>query len=179
MSIVRRVIAVGIVAAGAYALWLFCVLPYRCNLIKKVRTGATESAYDNLGSPDGRIAARRNVDALLHCMRPACRDVSLDMLTAANYRILGQYETAADLYRHALLLDQRPEIYLNLGATELAAGDRDSARRHMLRAALFNVYMVSHIEDGLLRQEIVKKLIELRPENADFIRYADSLSAPM
>ena len=56
---------------------------------------------------------------------------------------------------------------------------RDHCEHHIFALALFNVYMVSHIEDGLLRQEIVKKLIELRPENADFIRYADSLSAPL
>ena len=179
MSILRRLVAVGIIAAGAYALYAFCILPYRCNLIKKVREEATETAFNRLGSTDRRIAARRNIDALLECMRPACHDITLDMLMAANYRLLGQYGNAIGSYRHALLLDRRPEVLLNLGSTELAAGDRDSTRQHMLQAALFNVYMVAHIEDGLIRQEIVKQLIELRPENAGFIHEADAMSAPL
>lgn len=179
MNMLRRLIAVGVVAAGIYALYAFCALPYRCNLVEKSRNSATESAFRRAGSTEARILARENIDALLHCVEPGCHDVSLDMLLAANYRLLGQYQTAIASYQHALLLDQRPEIYMNLGSTEIAAGDRESARQHMLQAALFNVYMVAHIQDGVMRQEIVKKLIELRPENAEFIREADAMSAPL
>ena len=178
VSLARRALALAVVAIGAYALYVFCVVPWRCNLLKKVRSQRTEMAFNKIGSPDGRIAARENVDALLACVRPECRDISLDMLLAANYRLLGQEEQAIRFYQHALLLDRRPEVFLNLGMTEIAAGNRAAARAHLLQASLFNVYMVASIEDGAMRQEIVKQLLDIRPENADFIRYADSLSAP-
>lgn len=177
MSIARRIAALAIVAAGVYALDVFCVLPWRCNLVRKARAQATDAAYNAVGSPEARIAARRNLDAVLPCTSATCRDIAVDMLAAANYRLLGQNDTAVQFYEHALRLDRRPEILMNLGVTELAAGDRAAARRHLLQASLFNVYMVAQIEDGVMRQEVVKELIALRPENADFIRYADSLTA--
>jgi tetratricopeptide (TPR) repeat protein len=177
MTTVRRVVAVAVVIAACWAFYLFCVLPYRCNVVKKAQLRSTAFAFDQATTLESRIAARQNVDAFLPCMTAICRDTSLDMLAAANYRILGQPETAIDLYHDALRRDQRPEIYLNLAMTELAIGQRNAARDHMLRAALFNVGILASVEDGLLRDETAKKLIELHPEKAEFIRYFQNFGA--
>ena len=177
MIVLRRLIALCVVAAGAGAIYFFCVMPYQCNRIKKTALLSTQRAYTIAGTRESVIAARQTADALLPCFRPACHDVSLDMLMAANARILGRNEEAVHLYEHALQLDRRPEIYVNLGAAELAIGRRAAARDHMLRAVLFNAYMIQNIEDGVLRQEILKRAIELRPENEDFIRYAHNLGS--
>ena len=177
MSIVRRVAALLVVAAGAYAFYEFCVLPWRCNAIRKSGAARTQYAFEHAATPEGRIRARNNVDLLLSCIRPSCRDVSLDMLIAANYRILGQEQEAISYYRDALRLDRRPEIYLNLAATEIAAGNRDAAREDLVRATLFNPWMITEIDDGLLRQEVVQRLIALRPENAAYIRELNNIPA--
>jgi hypothetical protein len=119
--------------------------------------------------------ARRNLDVLEPCMRVTCRDVSLDMIAAANLRLLGRDSDAIAMYRHALSLDRRPEIYLNLASSELVLGNRSAARDDTMRATMFNPWLIAQIDDGLLRRDVVAKMIELRPENAEFIRYVDSL----
>lgn len=177
MSLVRAAVGIAVAIAAACALYFFCVLPYRCNVVKKARLRSTEYAFDQGGTTAGRIAARRNLDALLPCMTSICNDVSLDMLAAANYRILGQPEAAIQLYRDALRRDRRPEIYVNLAMTELAVGDRNAARDHALRAVLFNTGMLASLDDGLLRAETAKKLIELYPAKAEYIRYFQNFGA--
>ena len=102
MTMVRRLVAVAVVAAGAYAFHVFCVLPYRCNRIKNARILPTENAYARIGTPEGSLQARRNLAALQECMVPTCRDVSLCMIVAANYRVLGRHDDAISLYREAL-----------------------------------------------------------------------------
>jgi tetratricopeptide (TPR) repeat protein len=178
MTIFRRLTAVAVLAASAYAFHLFCVLPYRCNRIKNFQILPTEKAYAQIGTPEGSLQARRNLTALMVCMRPTCRDVSLDMIVAANNRVLGRYDEAIRLYRHALLLGRRPELYSNLAAAEAAAGDRAAAREDFLRAALFSPWSVQSIDDGKLRQEVVQQLLTLRPENAAYIRYVDTVQLP-
>jgi len=175
MSIARRIVAVIVVVAGAYAFYVFCVLPYRCNQIKKKQLLSTEYAFERAATPEGRIRARENLAMLLPCARASCRDVSLDMLIAANYRVLGQPQEAIRYYRDALRRDRRPEIYVNLATTEIAAGDRNAAREDFVQASLFSPWTISRIEDGLLRQEVVKRMIALRPESAEYIRYIDTI----
>jgi tetratricopeptide (TPR) repeat protein len=178
MTAVRRLTAIAIVAACAYAFYVFCVLPYRCNRIKNAHILPTEYAYAHAGTPEGSLRAQRNLEELRECMRPTCRDVSLDMIAAANDRVLGRYDEAVRLYRDALRLDRRPEIYVNLAAAEAAAGDRGSAREDLLRAILFSPWAIRSIEDGQMRQEAVQQLIALRPENEAYIRYIDTVQIP-
>ncbi len=178
MTAVRRLTAIAVVAAGAYAFYFFCVLPYRCNRIKNAHILSTESAYANIGTPEGSLQARRNLAALLECMRPTCRDVSLDMIAAANDRVLGRQDEAIRLYRDALRRDRRPEIYVNLAAAEAAAGDRGAAREDLLRASLFSPWAIKSVEDGQLREEVIRRLIALRPENEAYIRFVDTVQLP-
>jgi tetratricopeptide (TPR) repeat protein len=174
----RRLIALVMVAAGVYAFHVFCFLPYRCNRIKNAYILPTEDAYNHMGTPEGSLTAQRNLGVLLQCMRPFCRDVSLEMIAAANYRVLGRYDESIRLYREALQLDRRPELYANLASAEAAAGDRVAARKDLLQAGLFSPWSITSVEDGQLRQEVVQQLIALRPENADYIRYVDTVQVP-
>ena len=178
MTAARRLIAVAVVAAGVYAFYAVCFLPYRCNRIKIAYIRPTEDAYDRIGTPEGGLKAQRNLRVLLQCMKPFCRDVSLDMIAAANYRVLGRFDDSIRLYRDALLLDRRPELFANLASAEVAAGDRESARKDLLQAGLFSPWAVRSMEDGQLRQDVVRQLIALRPENENYIRYVDTVQRP-
>jgi tetratricopeptide (TPR) repeat protein len=178
LTAIRRLIALAVVVAGGYAFYIFCVLPYRCNRIKNAYIRSTELAYDHMGTPEGSLQAQRNLAALSACMRFTCRDVSLDMIAAANYRVLGRNDESVSQYRDALRLDRRPELFVNLAAAENANGDRVAALNDSLRAGLFSPWTVRSIEDGQLRQEVVRQLIALRPENADYIRYVDTVQLP-
>lgn len=178
MTAARRLIAVAVVAAGVYAFYAVCFLPYRCNRIKNAYIRPTEDAYDRMGTPEGSLRAQRNLSVLLQCMKPFCRGVSLDMIAAANYRVLGRFDDSIRLYRDALLLDRRPELFANLAATEAAAGYREAARNDLLQAGLFSPWAIRSIEDGQLRQDVIQQLIALRPENADYIRYVNTVQLP-
>jgi tetratricopeptide (TPR) repeat protein len=174
VTALRYAIAAAAIALGAWALHAFCVLPYRCNVLSQSMLPPTTLAFRNAETVKGRILARSNLDTLAACFGAACRDVSIDMLAAANYRSVADYEAAIRTYGDALRRDERPEIYLNLAAAEVAAGRRDAAREHLFRAAQFNPYTISQIEDGALRHEVVERMLALRPENADFIRITDT-----
>lgn len=170
MTAARRLIALAVFATGVYAFHVFCFLPYRCNRVKNAYILPTEDAYNHMGTPEGSLTAQRNLGVLLQCMRPFCRDVSLEMITAANYRVLGRYDESIRLYREALQLDRRPELYANLASAEASAGDREAARKDLLQAGLFSPLALRSVEDGLLREEVMAQLIALRPENAQYIR---------
>jgi len=177
VSALRAAAALLVAGAAGLALYFFCVLPYRCNVVKKARLGPTRFAYENAATVAGRVAARRNLDAFAPCLNELCRDVSLDLLAGANYRIVNRPDEAMRLYLDALQRDTRPEIYLNLAATELMLGDRGAARDHALRATLFNTGMIADIDDGSLRAETAEALIRLHPERADLIRYFQNFGA--
>ena len=177
MSALRAAAALVVVVVAGAALYFLCVVPWHCNVVKKARGGATDFAFEQAATPAGRMAARRNLAEFLPCLNALCRDVSLDMLAAANYRVVNRPEEAMALYRDALRRDQRPELYLNLAATELMLGDRNAAREHALRGTLFNVSMIAGIDDGLLREETARALIKLHPEKADVIRYYQNFGA--
>jgi tetratricopeptide (TPR) repeat protein len=175
VTAVRGAVALVVVAAAVAAFYAFCVMPYRCNLVKSAQTAAIERFFENGAAPAARMAARRSLAELQPCTFPPCRDVGSDMLIGATCRLLGRNDEAIRAYRHALTLDRRPEIFTNLAAAELAAGDRNAAREDFMRAALFNPWMIRNIEDGLMRQEIRDRLIALWPEDADYIRLADTI----
>jgi tetratricopeptide (TPR) repeat protein len=177
VSALRAAAALLVAAAAGLALYFFCVLPYRCNVVKKARLGVTNFAFANGATAAGRMAARRNLDAFGPCLNDLCRDVSVDMLAAANYRVVNRPDEAIRLYRDALRRDTRPEIYVNLAAAELMLGDRRAARDHALRATLFNTGMIAEVDDGLLRAETAAALIRLHPEKADLIRYFQNFGA--
>jgi Flp pilus assembly protein TadD len=178
VSIARRVAAIALAACCGIAFYFFCVLPYRCNRLQKAGIASTAFAYEHMGTAEGSVQARRNLAALDPCMGLTCRDVTSDMLAAANYSVLGRYDEAIRLYRDALRLDVRPEIYMNLAAAEVAAGDRKSARNDLLRAVLFSPWAIKAIDDGLLREEVLQQLVALRPENKEYIYYVNNVQLP-
>lgn len=152
--------------------WYFCWLPYRCNITRRAVRPSTERAYiSSRGDMQGRIVGRANLEALRKCAMSPCRTVSGLMLVAANRQIVDDYIGAAQTYRAALALDRRPEIYLNLGNALARAGDRRAAAENLRRAVLFNPWTMLNIEDGQLREETFRYLLETRPSSEKLYRY--------
>ena len=60
------------------------------------------------------------------------------MIAAANESVVGQSENAIALYRRALSMDRRPELYLSLADAEFAAGRVDDAVSHYAAAIAFD-----------------------------------------
>ena len=54
------------------------------------------------------------------------------------------------MYRNALRLDHRPELYLNLGLSLMNLGETGSARDALLRSVLFDFHLLDEIRDPLM-----------------------------
>jgi tetratricopeptide (TPR) repeat protein len=67
----------------------------------------------------------------LRLLREAARldptTVGIPVALAGQYMLLERYDSAIDLYRKALEIEARPEIYLNLGNALFASGRREEA----------------------------------------------------
>jgi tetratricopeptide (TPR) repeat protein len=136
MKIVRWLATLVIWSAAVAAIAAFVVRPQRCNVIE----GEVQRSVDRVTSvpTDETVTvpiARQNIARLSPCMD--CADgVNRAMVLAANYRLMGQYAKAIEIYRDALRYDHRPELYLNLGQAQLDMGDEEAGMRSVITACL-------------------------------------------
>lgn len=76
----------------------------------------------------------------LRLLREAARldptTVGVPVALAGQYMLLERYDSAVDLYREALEIEARPEIYLNLGNALFVSGRREEAREAYRNAVL-------------------------------------------
>lgn len=140
------ILAVGVVAS--LALYRFVWLPVQCNFVEGRIRGATESVLDE--PPMRRhIRARANLAEIerlpLYCRRGA----EAQMVIAANYRILGRYDDAISAYISALDVEKRPEIYLQLGLTQIMDGRTSEAIRNLATAVRFHPPLIDEIPESL------------------------------
>lgn len=102
-------------------------------------------------------APREMVAAHLRLLREAGRldptVVGVPVAVAGQYMLLGRYESAIAVYREALELEPRPEIYLNLGNALRASGRSEEAREAYEKAVLLapRLYRMVPAEAGLPR----------------------------
>lgn len=120
----------------AVALYHLCWIPYRCNREVKAVQRSTDAAL-NAPPMDAPSVAHRNLLRLDRCLRQRATDIRVLMLAAANYQILNRPADAIAAYERALRIDKRPEIYFELGLTQLRVGDRSSALANLTKAARF------------------------------------------
>ena len=139
--------AVAIVAA-AIALQRLCLEPYRGNLVLRdvlLRSTAAQSADQQRAS----ILARANLQDLARVEQSRRLDPAWYMLYAANCGILERWSDAADTYTRALLIDDRPEIYIDRGLVFLRLGRTDAAIADMVTAARFDPAVIEQLEGEL------------------------------
>ena len=79
-----------------------------------------------------------NVKLLARAQRLDPADARIPLAIGGQYLLLGRPEEALEAYREALAVEPRPEIYLNLGRAQAAAGDPEAARESFRRAALLD-----------------------------------------
>jgi len=72
-------------------------------------------------------------------------DVRVPMWRGSLHLLLGNPHEATAAYREALRLEPRPEVYLNLGRSLLAAGEVEEGRRHLALAARLDPALASQV----------------------------------
>jgi tetratricopeptide (TPR) repeat protein len=97
--------------------------------IVEARTRAAIQA----GSASRRLFAD-NLSELERAARLAPAEVGIPLARGTQYLLRGSYDSAVSAYQEALRQEPRPEIYLNLGRAQYAAGQRDEAGESFAKA---------------------------------------------
>jgi tetratricopeptide (TPR) repeat protein len=156
-SSLRSLVAgIATVVGASVAVYHSSYLPYRCNQFKP-RTESSMLVIQNIQDPVRRaMMARKNLQLVTDWLRRCPNDLDLYMIAGGTLRQLGRSDEAVPMYERALLLDRRPEIYLNLGQAQAEAGVTDQAVANLARAVMFDPSMITEVPAML--QENVQSL---------------------
>lgn len=156
---IRPIAAILIAAMAAGGVYWVTIAPLRCNRRETAvvsRTKRIAFAPRTIASP----IARENIEWMEKCVCFAPAETNLQMLAAANYRTLGRTDDAIAAYYKALRWDERPEIYVELGLTELEGGYEASGRAHLYRGALFNPDLLKDAEGAVVAKETRQRVLQ-------------------
>lgn len=150
-------IAVTLLAAAACgaALLHFAYGPYRCNVMISELTVRTDAAERAVEDYERVVRARRNLADLAPLRDSCATEVRVPMLMGANQEVVGRLDDAAESYRSALGIEQRPEIYMALAGVEIQLGRIDDAVANYVAAARFAPHIVQWIASADLRDRVV------------------------
>ncbi len=164
MKALRIFLAAVVIAAGLAATWRWVIEPWRCNSQEPQLQQRTLLAYDAASSSLRRVMlARDTMERIDGCMRCNPTAVNQYMIAAANYRLLGDKQSAERYYETALRYERRPELFLNLGIVQLELGKRTEARANLLRARVFNQFLEYEIPPEL-RDEVRREANAIIPD---------------
>jgi tetratricopeptide (TPR) repeat protein len=146
MKALRIVVVIFVLVAAIVSVRQYCVLPYLCNLTTKRVMTLTERLR---GKPDYvvLVGVRDNLDSLRSCEDCFATNIGYLMVKAANEGALQDYAAAEATYRKALSYDRRPELYLNLGLTQLNLGRTAEGTQSLLTACRFSFAMIVDIPE--------------------------------
>jgi hypothetical protein len=136
---------------------------YRCNLAL-ARVKSIMEHRDVRSDFVTALVARDN-QALLDedCARCRTQRVEFLLLKGTNEVLVHQYGSAIGTYRGALEFDRRPEIYLDIGLTELDRGSYQEALRNLISACEFNFAMSAEIPEPA-RSEVATRVNNARTQ---------------
>jgi tetratricopeptide (TPR) repeat protein len=92
----------------------------------------------------------RNLEVLRTAAPKDPVEVGIPIATGTQYLLLRRNDAAIRAYEKAVALEPRPEGYLNLGRSQLAAGRREEARANFQRAVRLDPRLISEIPEGAL-----------------------------
>lgn len=75
-----------------------------------------------------------NLTELELARRRAPAEIGVPIARGTQYLLLGSFDSAIDAYQEALRQEPRPEVYLNLGRAQFAAGRREQAAASFAKA---------------------------------------------
>ena|ERR1700730_16429133 len=155
-NLLRVLASVAVLAAALLLLDVLCYRPYQCNKASRTAMKEALAAFDSVDRLHAADLARKSLARVEPCLSRVPYMIELYVIAAVDYRALGQPGVAVKLYRRALEYDRRPELYLQLGLTELELNHRAEARRVLELAILFDVSMLDEVVDPELHQILAK-----------------------
>jgi tetratricopeptide (TPR) repeat protein len=137
----KGILALIIAAASLLGSYRVVWQEYQCNLTLS-RIKSVMEHQDNGSDFRTMIMAHRNLELLIQdCAKCRTQRVDYLLMKGNNEVLLHQYTGALATYRQALQFDRRPEIYLNIGLTELDQGNYAGGLDNLITACAFNFAM--------------------------------------
>ena len=131
----RILLLVPIAALCIWALVIWVYHPISCNQKVNEMRARTTIARETADTYRMTVLARDNLTALRRLEGPCRMTITLYLLEADNEDLLGRKETAIERLRHALTIDQRPEIYFAIGTLFVELGRMDEAVENYVHAS--------------------------------------------
>lgn len=132
---IRALILLAVAAFCVWAMIAFVKPPLTCNQSLnelRVQTDQTNETSDNYKLA---LLARQNLEQLRRLEGPCRANVQLYVYEAENEDALGRKDAAIDALHRGLAVDQRPELYHNLGTLLVELGRMDEAVENYVTAA--------------------------------------------
>jgi hypothetical protein len=143
----KGILALIIAAASVLGSYRVGWQEYQCNLTLS-RIKSVMEHQDNRSDFRTMTMARRNLELLIQdCAKCRTQRVDYLLMKGNNEVLVHQYTGALATYRQALQFDRRPEIYLNIGLTELDRGNYAEGVRNLTTACGFNFAMNADIPE--------------------------------
>lgn len=168
----RKLAAVAVTIAAAFALYRWCYLPWRCNVADARLLRQTTMALEAAPAPRAIALARSTWRGAVRLLDGCPCSINLYMIAAANDQLLGQDEHAVEMYSRALQYDRRPELFLQLGLAEWRTGRRDAARQHLTAAAVFNPELLLEVTPPELRVAVAREMSKIEAQRANELHNA-------
>jgi hypothetical protein len=146
MKLLKAIVAVLVLVAAAVAVQRWCVLPWQCaTVVKRVRERSERLRATN--DYRTRTIARRNLELLGPCDVCCRNNVDYLMVKGGNQFALEDYAGALATNQHALTVDRRPEIYLDIGLAQLNLGRTAEATETLMAGSRFNFAIIDEVPD--------------------------------
>lgn len=151
-------------AGASAAAWFAVWEPLRADAVTNEYIRRTMTAWNLSGTPQAANLARENI-SVLRALPTRSRTVQIQLLIARNLEILERRYDALEEYRVALLLDERPEIYVNRAIVRIQLGQIEAARSDLTRAARFSANALSDVDTPLQQEAITAAEAQKRAES--------------
>ncbi|HEX6178751.1 MAG TPA: hypothetical protein VF057_10365 [Thermoanaerobaculia bacterium] len=152
--------SLGLLLIAALAAWHFAWVPHRCNVEKRRLVVNSVAAAGAQNADEAAIAARRNAAMATKLLEECGEDVDLLMLQGANLRGVGDLEAASGAYLRAIAFEPRPELYFELGSTQMDLGRRGAAVEAFTLAVRFYPSMIASVTDREIRAAVERRVFQ-------------------
>jgi tetratricopeptide (TPR) repeat protein len=144
MTRVKRVAIAAVIVLSALAIHRLVWVPLRCDIEARA---LEERTVDALSRTDGTkmILARETLERAGKASEQCGEDLHLYMIRGASLRILRRSEEAEAMFREALRIDRRPEIYLQLGLAQVESGKDTEAVESFRTAVEFQPIIMEQV----------------------------------
>jgi len=125
--VIRAVVVAVVAVLCIWALVAWAYRPLACNEWVNEMQARTDLARETGDSYRATVMARDNLTELRRREGPCRTTTLLYVLEADNEDLLGRREASIDALRRALTIDQRPELYFQIGTLLVELGRMDEA----------------------------------------------------